>query len=47
MDLKADQYLELIEQAKNEVQIPVIAPVSQEMIKNFIAEKVLELPKSY
>ena len=27
--------------------IPRIAPVSPHMILNFIAEKVLELPKSY
>jgi len=36
-----------VERYLREVQIPVIAPVSQEMIKNFIAEKVLEQEKSY
>ena len=27
--------------------IPRIAPVSQEMIRNFIAEQVLDQPRSY
>jgi acyl-CoA dehydrogenase len=36
-----------VERYLREVQIPVIAPVSQEMIKNFIAEKVLQQEKSY
>ncbi len=36
-----------VERYLREVQIPVIAPVSQEMIKNFIAEKVLAQEKSY
>ena len=36
-----------VERYLREVQIPVIAPVSQEMIKNFIAEKVLGQEKSY
>ncbi len=36
-----------IERYLREVLIPRIAPVSPHMILNFIAEKVLELPKSY
>jgi acyl-CoA dehydrogenase len=36
-----------VERLMREVMIPRIAPVSQEMIKNFIAERVLEQPKSY
>lgn len=36
-----------VERYLREVQIPVIAPVSQEMIKNFISEKVLKQEKSY
>ncbi len=36
-----------VERYLREIQIPVIAPVSQEMIKNFIAEKVLGQEKSY
>lgn len=36
-----------VERYLREVLIPRTAPVSQHMILNFIAEKVLELPKSY
>ncbi|GIX30151.1 MAG: acyl-CoA dehydrogenase [Porticoccaceae bacterium] len=36
-----------VERYLREVLIPRIAPVSPHMILNFIAEKVLELPKSY
>ena len=36
-----------VERSLREVMIPRIAPVSQHMILNFLAEKVLELPKSY
>lgn len=36
-----------VERLFREVLIPRIAPVSQEMIKNFIAEKVLGQPRSY
>lgn len=36
-----------VERLFREVLIPRIAPVSQEMIKNFIAEKVLDQPRSY
>jgi acyl-CoA dehydrogenase len=36
-----------VERFFREVMIPRIAPVSQEMIKNFIAEKVLDQPRSY
>ncbi|ALO47359.1 acyl-CoA dehydrogenase family protein [Pseudohongiella spirulinae] len=36
-----------VERLFREVLIPRIAPVSQEMIKNFIAEKVLQQPRSY
>lgn len=36
-----------VERYLREMMIPVIAPVSQEMIKSFIAEQVLEQPKSY
>ena len=36
-----------VERYLREVMIPRIAPVSPHMILNFIAEKVLELPKSY
>lgn len=36
-----------VERLFREVMIPRIAPVSQEMIKNFIAERVLEQPRSY
>ena len=37
----------LSERYLREVMIPRLAPVSQQMILNFIAEKVLGLPKSY
>jgi acyl-CoA dehydrogenase len=36
-----------VERYLREVMIPVIAPVSQEMVKSFIAEKVLGQAKSY
>ncbi len=36
-----------VERYLREVLIPRIAPVSQHQIMNFIAERVLELPKSY
>jgi acyl-CoA dehydrogenase len=36
-----------VERLLREVMIPRIAPVSPHMILNFLAEKVLELPKSY
>lgn len=36
-----------VERYLREIQIPVIAPVSQEMIKSFIAEQVLGQAKSY
>ena len=36
-----------VERFLRESLIPRIAPVSREMIMSFIAEKVLELPKSY
>lgn len=36
-----------VERYLREMMIPVIAPVSQEMIKSFIAEQVLDQPKSY
>ena len=36
-----------VERYLREIQIPVIAPISQELIKSFIAERVLEQPKSY
>ncbi|MGE0038786.1 MAG: acyl-CoA dehydrogenase family protein [Xanthobacteraceae bacterium] len=36
-----------VERYLREVMIPRIAPVTPHMILNFIAEKVLELPKSY
>ena len=36
-----------VERLFREVMIPRIAPVSQEMIKNFIAEQVLDQPRSY
>ena len=36
-----------VERLMREVMIPRIAPVSQEMIKNFISERVLGQPKSY
>ncbi len=36
-----------VERYLREIQIPVIAPISQELIKSFIAERVLGQPKSY
>jgi len=36
-----------VERLFREVMIPRIAPVSQEMIRNFIAEQVLDQPRSY
>ena len=36
-----------VERYLREVLIPRIAPVSPHQIMNFIAERVLELPKSY
>jgi acyl-CoA dehydrogenase len=36
-----------VERYLREVMIPRLAPVSPQMILNFIAEKVLGLPKSY
>ena len=36
-----------VERLLREVMITRIAPVSEQMILSFIAEKVLDLPKSY
>ncbi len=36
-----------VERYFREVVLPRIAPVTREMIMSFIAERVLELPKSY
>jgi acyl-CoA dehydrogenase len=36
-----------VERLFREVMITRIAPVSQEMIKNFVSEKILQLPRSY
>ena len=36
-----------VERYLREIMIPVIAPISQEMVKSFIAEKVLGQEKSY
>jgi len=36
-----------VERLLREILIPRTAPVSPHMVLNFIAEKVLELPKSY
>jgi len=36
-----------VERLLREILIPRTAPVSSHMVLNFIAEKVLELPKSY
>ncbi len=36
-----------VERYLRECMIPRIAPVSPQMIMNFVAEKVLGLPKSY
>jgi acyl-CoA dehydrogenase len=36
-----------VERLFREVMIPRLAPVSQEMVKNYIAERVLKQPRSY
>jgi hypothetical protein len=36
-----------VERYLREISLPRIAPVSQEMICNYIGEKVLGLPRSY
>ena len=36
-----------VERYLREMMIPIIAPVSQEMVKSFIAEKALGQKKSY
>ena len=36
-----------VERYLREIMIPVIAPVSQEMVKSFIAEQILAQEKSY
>ena len=36
-----------VERFLREVIIPRLAPISREMCLNYIAEKVLDLPKSY
>lgn len=36
-----------VERYLREILVPRIAPVSREMIMNFVSEKVLELPRSY
>ena len=36
-----------VERYLREVMVPRIAPVSREMIMNYIAERVLGLPRSY
>ena len=36
-----------VERYMREIFVPRIAPISREMIKNFISEKVLDLPRSY
>jgi alkylation response protein AidB-like acyl-CoA dehydrogenase len=36
-----------VERYLREIMIPRIAPVSREMIKNYVAERVLGLPRSY
>jgi len=36
-----------VERYYREIMIPNIAPVSREMILNFVAERVLGLPRSY
>ncbi|MGE0858075.1 MAG: acyl-CoA dehydrogenase family protein, partial [Gammaproteobacteria bacterium] len=36
-----------VERLLREVTITRIAPITEQLIKSFIAEKVLELPKSY
>jgi acyl-CoA dehydrogenase len=36
-----------VERLMREVMIPYLAPVSQQMALNFLAERALDLPKSY
>ena len=36
-----------VERLMREAMIPILAPVSQQMVLNYIAERVLGLPKSY
>ena len=36
-----------VERYLREIMIPIVAPVSQEMVKSFVAEKALDQPKSY
>jgi acyl-CoA dehydrogenase len=36
-----------VERYLREIMIPMIAPISQEMVKSFIAEQVLDQKKSY
>ena len=36
-----------VERYFREIMVPNIAPVSREMILNYISERVLGLPKSY
>ena len=36
-----------VERWFRECMVPRIAPVSREMILNYVSEKVLELPRSY
>jgi acyl-CoA dehydrogenase len=36
-----------VERLLREIMIPRLAPVSQQMALNYIAEQVLDLPKSY
>jgi acyl-CoA dehydrogenase len=36
-----------VERLLREIMIPRLAPVSQQMALNYIAERVLDLPKSY
>jgi len=36
-----------VERYWREVMINVLAPISNEMVKNYIAQHVLDLPRSY
>ena len=36
-----------VERLLREVMVPYLAPVSQQLVLNFIAERALGLPKSY
>ena len=36
-----------VERYLREIMIPMIAPISQELVMSFIAEKELKQPKSY